>query len=256
MHQDFAVADIATFWTFRRTRFRSRGGRGWRTLRHLRRISRPFGVSALEDRLRGQSKLAPVFPPCTLLRHNTLRAIVERRPGHSDPTLRARLLRSLGPPIRPYLGDGKSIMTSSSRIAAYLMSALLWGLSPRLALADDYEYHHENVMGTSLELRVRAVDGAAAQRAEDRVLHEIDRSSAIFSGYDAASEFSRWQSVAETPARVSPELFEVLQASDAWRTRSWRRLRPSGRSPCRGSGRTSLDEIGYRLPRRPPVPRA
>ncbi len=111
-------------------------------------------------------------------------------------------------------------MTSSSRLTAYLISALLWGLCPRLALADDYEFYHENVMGTSLELRVRAVDEAAAKRAEDRVLHEIDRLSAIFSGYDAASEFSRWQSDGRTPARVSPELFEVLQASDLWHTRS------------------------------------
>ena len=90
-------------------------------------------------------------------------------------------------------------MTRLTRIAAYLMSALLWGLCPRLALADDYEFYHENVMGTSLELRVRAEDEAAAKWAEDRVLREIDRLSAIFSGYDPASEFSRWQSVARIP---------------------------------------------------------
>ncbi len=111
-------------------------------------------------------------------------------------------------------------MTSSSRIAVYLVSALLWGLCPRLGLAEDYAFYQENVMGTSLELRVRAVNENAARRAEDRVLAEIDRLSAIFSGYDAASEFSRWQAHTGTPAKVSPELFEVLQASDAWHTRS------------------------------------
>ena len=49
-------------------------------------------------------------------------------------------------------------MTSSSRIAVYLVGALLWGLCPRLGLAEDYEFYHENVMGTSLELRVRAMN--------------------------------------------------------------------------------------------------
>ena len=48
-------------------------------------------------------------------------------------------------------------------------------------------------MGTSLELRVRADDAEAARRAEARVLGEIDRLVAIFSGYDPASEFRRWQ---------------------------------------------------------------
>ena len=48
-------------------------------------------------------------------------------------------------------------------------------------------------MGTSLELRVRAENRKAAEAAEDRVLREIDRLAAIFSGYDPASELSRWQ---------------------------------------------------------------
>ena len=75
-------------------------------------------------------------------------------------------------------------------------------------------------MGTSLELRVRAADEAAARRAEELVLRRIDRLSAIFSGYDPASEFSRWQSGASGAAPVSPELFEVLRASESWRSRT------------------------------------
>ena len=58
---------------------------------------------------------------------------------------------------------------------------------------NDFAFYHENVMGTSLELRVRADSRAAAQGAEERVLREIDRLAAIFSGYDPASELSRWQ---------------------------------------------------------------
>ncbi len=75
-------------------------------------------------------------------------------------------------------------------------------------------------MGTSLELRVLADSDAAARRAEHSVLAEIDRLSAIFSGYDPTSEFRRWQSGPKTPIAVSGELFEVLRASDHWREAS------------------------------------
>jgi thiamine biosynthesis lipoprotein ApbE len=111
-------------------------------------------------------------------------------------------------------------MTHSSRIAAYLIGAILWDPSVVLALAGAYEFYHENVMGTSLELRIRAPNEAAARRAEDRVLREIDRLGAIFSGYDAASEFSRWQAEVKVHAKVSPELLEVLREAGTWQARS------------------------------------
>ena len=95
-------------------------------------------------------------------------------------------------------------MTRFTWIAVCLAGAVLWGAGPRRARAGDYEFYHENVMGTSLELRVRAVDEAAARRAEELVLRRIDRLGAIFSGYDAASEFSRWQAGARRATTVSP----------------------------------------------------
>jgi thiamine biosynthesis lipoprotein ApbE len=114
------------------------------------------------------------------------------------------------------------------------------------AAADDFAFFHENAMGTSLELRVRADGPDAARCAEGCVLEEIDRLSAIFSGYDPASEFSRWASLpSKGPTKVSPELFEVLEASDRWRGRSagafdprvqvltalWSRTAALGRTP-------------------------
>src|SRR5271165_5217831 len=84
---------------------------------------------------------------------------------------------------------------------------------------DDFAFFHENVMGTSLELRVLADDRESARWAEDRVLGEIDRLCLIFSGYDRASEFSRWQAAAGAPMSLSSELCEVLTACDAWRNR-------------------------------------
>ena len=76
------------------------------------------------------------------------------------------------------------------------------------------------MLGTSLELCVRADNEEAARSAEARVLGEIDRLAAVFSGYDASSEFRRWQGTIDQPTKVSPELFELLRASDRWREQS------------------------------------
>ncbi len=86
--------------------------------------------------------------------------------------------------------------------------------------ADDHAFYHENVMGTSLELVVRAESRQAAIMAEERVLHEIDRLSAIFSGYDPKSELSRWQAGPRGAIEISPELCELLELSDRWTNQS------------------------------------
>src|SRR5436309_1713033 len=97
--------------------------------------------------------------------------------------------------------------------------------APLGAAVEEHAFYHENVMGTSLELRVRAEDATAARRAEDRVLGAIDRLAAIFSRHDPASELRRWQATAMAtfpaarPTPISPELFEVLRECDHWRAR-------------------------------------
>lgn len=120
--------------------------------------------------------------------------------------------------------------------------ALLAGLT---VSADEFTFFHENVMGTSLELRVRADTADAARRAEGRVLGEVDRLGAILSNHDPASEFRRWQAGPKAPAAVSPELLELLAECDRWRalsggafepgvqalTRLWQRSAEAGRVP-------------------------
>ncbi|HEY2154890.1 MAG TPA: DUF2271 domain-containing protein [Isosphaeraceae bacterium] len=91
---------------------------------------------------------------------------------------------------------------------------------PGAPAARDYEFLHDNVLGTSLELSVRADSEEAARAAEASALAEIDRLAAVFSGYDASSEFRRWQATVDKPTKVSPELFELLRASDRWREAS------------------------------------
>ncbi len=95
--------------------------------------------------------------------------------------------------------------------------AALW--VAQIAVAQEaFTFQHENVLGTSLELRVGAAGREEAEAAEARVLAEIDRLAAIYSTYAAGSELLRWQQLpVGQNAALSPELFEVLQASDRYR---------------------------------------
>lgn len=80
--------------------------------------------------------------------------------------------------------------------------------------------NYENVLGTSLELKVHGPDAAVASRAEKAVLDEIARESRILSSWDPSSEVSRWAQTRNTPVAVSAELFEVLSLYDRWRVKS------------------------------------
>ena len=83
-----------------------------------------------------------------------------------------------------------------------------------------YVSHFENVLGTSMELKVSAFTEKNAAIAEAAALAEIKRVAAILSTYDANSEFSKWFATRYTPVAVSPELFEVLSLYDTWRIRT------------------------------------
>lgn len=135
--------------------------------------------------------------------------------------------------------------------AAFASSATTAGL---------YTFRHENVLGTSLELKIAAPSPAAASRVEKSALDEIDRLARILSAWDPASEFSRWNSTRGTAVVVSPELFEVLGLFDAWRLetggaldasaetigRAWKKAAGQGRVPTR----TELAEA-VRIARQP-----
>jgi thiamine biosynthesis lipoprotein ApbE len=90
-----------------------------------------------------------------------------------------------------------------------------------------HEAHFDGVMGTSLDIRIRAASDRAGATAEEALLGEIARLSKILSSYDGESEFSQWMRSSAVPARVSPELVEVLTAFDEWRTRTGGALDPS-----------------------------
>src|SRR5580658_2962668 len=83
-----------------------------------------------------------------------------------------------------------------------------------------YISHYENVLGTSLELKISATSRQEAANAEAAALREISRMAKILSGYDSGSEFSRWLRTSQQAVRVSHELFEVLGLFDQWRLRT------------------------------------
>ncbi|SNT19189.1 Thiamine biosynthesis lipoprotein ApbE [Granulicella rosea] len=94
-------------------------------------------------------------------------------------------------------------------------------------------FHHENVLGTSLELKLRVADSARAAKAENAVLAEIDRCDRILSAWRADSEFSRWASTQGTAVPVSAELMDVLYLFDGWRRQTGGALDASAESATR-----------------------
>ncbi len=83
-----------------------------------------------------------------------------------------------------------------------------------------YYFNYENVLGTSMMLKVAAYSEKDAVRAEQVALKEIDRLADILSTYDPDSEFSRWQNTLNTDIQVSPEFFEVLSLFEQWESKT------------------------------------
>ena len=91
--------------------------------------------------------------------------------------------------------------------------------STSFLIADEFNFLHENVLGTSLEISI-VTDGAqSAEEVESLTLLEIDRLASVFSSHDSASELSQWQRGTKDE-RVSQDLAEVLKQAEIWRSRS------------------------------------
>ena len=67
--------------------------------------------------------------------------------------------------------------------------AVALGLISADVEAETFVVRHENVLGTSLELRIKSRGDEAARGAEARALAEIDRLDAVLSAYRPDSEF-------------------------------------------------------------------
>jgi thiamine biosynthesis lipoprotein len=114
----------------------------------------------------------------------------------------------------------KLSLLSCGALPVCLLTLALSGSSSVITGDRLYRFNYENVLGTSLELKILASTEGQAEAAQIAALNEIDRQAKILSGYDPASEFSRWMKTFGQPVRVSPELSEVLGLFDQWRVRT------------------------------------
>ncbi|MFM6937735.1 MAG: DUF2271 domain-containing protein [Aquirufa sp.] len=86
--------------------------------------------------------------------------------------------------------------------------------------------HFENVLGTSLDLKIIASSEAAAATAESKVLAEINRLNEILSS-KSSSEFKSWSETQGESIEISAELREVLQHFEEWKVKTDGALNPA-----------------------------
>jgi len=118
-----------------------------------------------------------------------------------------------------------SIPLATAAVSGSAQTAQLTAASEQQAGA--WKFHHEHVLGTSLEMTIQAANAADASRAEEAVLALFDHDEAILSTWCTDSEVSRWAKTHFQPTLVSAELFEVLAAYDYWREHTGGALDPS-----------------------------
>ena len=85
------------------------------------------------------------------------------------------------------------------------------------AFSKEFAFYHENVLGTSLELRIEAEEEAVANQAEEIALQEIDRLGEVFSHYSQSSEFAKFTNLPIGQSmNVSSDLAGLLQRCERW----------------------------------------
>jgi thiamine biosynthesis lipoprotein ApbE len=78
-----------------------------------------------------------------------------------------------------------------------------------------FSFHHDHILGTSLDLWVRADDAKSAEETERAALDEIERLRAVFSLYDSDSELSRLNRTTGSVS-VSSDLAVMLRQYERW----------------------------------------
>lgn len=104
--------------------------------------------------------------------------------------------------------------STTLRIRAAPLALVLLCACAFPAEAQPFAFHHENILGTSLEIGVNVSTAPHAEEIEKQVLGSIERFRRIFSEYDPESEFCRWQSTHGQKVPLSEELFAGLQKAE------------------------------------------
>ena len=79
-----------------------------------------------------------------------------------------------------------------------------------------YQFHYEGVLGTSASFRLDTSDAQIAEDACTFALDRIAQLELVFSSYNPASTLMQWQGTQQLP----PVLCAVLDAAEAWRTKT------------------------------------
>jgi FAD:protein FMN transferase len=105
-------------------------------------------------------------------------------------------------------------------VCAFLISYPIFG-------SENYFFFHENVLGTSLDLRIAADTERSADQAEEAVLTEIERLRKVLSSYDPKSELREWLKTENLPVALSADLTRVMLLSDQFRERTQGAFNPT-----------------------------
>jgi thiamine biosynthesis lipoprotein ApbE len=85
----------------------------------------------------------------------------------------------------------------------------------------------EDVLGTSLDLKISANSNENAQKAEQKVLTELSRLQQILGTYGENNEFAQWKKTYQQKVEVSKELMEIAQDFDFWKEQSQGAINPA-----------------------------
>lgn len=103
--------------------------------------------------------------------------------------------------------------------SAILLSSLMASVAaPVEAPVQTWSFHLDHVLGTSFDMAVEAPNRAQAEFAFAAATTEVARLDRILSGWRDDSELSALNRA--TTARVSPDLFALIEACEAWRSRT------------------------------------
>lgn len=102
------------------------------------------------------------------------------------------------------------------RLTVFAVSSLFMA---GVSQAERFTYHHEQVLGTSLELEFECPNRSVADYAENVALLEIDRLDLILSSHRSDSEFAGWAS-ADSTIVIGNDLRNVLERAEHWRVQT------------------------------------
>ena len=103
------------------------------------------------------------------------------------------------------------------RLSLVLATAmLLFGFIPKKEKITTSVSNFENVLGTSMEMKLLTTHQKGIEKYEEIVLKEINRLDNILSSYNPNSELSKWQSEHGKSVKISAELMEVMMQFEKW----------------------------------------